>query len=66
MSQQKGLYKNFLWYINLDFLLIINPLLPEFFFSSLFGTAYKIGSFLLPTHSRDAHRKKFLMIFCEI
>ena len=36
-----------------------NPLLPEFFFSSFFGTHPKIGSFCLPTRNRDAHRKYF-------
>ena len=36
-----------------------NPLPPGFFFSSFFGTYPKIGSFRLPTHSRDAHRKFF-------
>ena len=36
---------------------LLNPLPPEFFFSSFFGTSRKIGSFRLPTHSRDAHRK---------
>ena len=45
----KGLYK----FVNFHFLW---PLLPEFFLSSFFGT----GSFSLPTHSRDAHRKFFL------
>ena len=37
---------------------LINPLLPEFFV--VFRViAYKIGSFRLPTRSRDAHRKLF-------
>ena len=36
-----------------------NPLPPEFFFLLFFGTYPKIGSFRLPTHSRDAHRKFF-------
>ena len=39
----------------------INPLVPEFFFSSFFGTLPKIGSFPLPTHSRDAHRIFFFL-----
>ena len=42
--------------------MFINPLLTEFFFSSFFGTYPNIGSFRLPTHSRDGHRKIFLMI----
>ena len=36
--------------------------MPEFFLSSFFGTYPIIGSFHLPTHSRDAHRNFFLMI----
>ena len=31
-----------------------NPLLPEFFFPPFFRTCLKIGSYRLPTHSRDA------------
>ena len=37
----------------------INTLWTELFFSSFFGTYPKIGSFHLPTHRRDAHRKFF-------
>ena len=33
----------------------VNPLWTKFFFSLLFGTQLKIGSFHLPTHRRDAH-----------
>ena len=39
----------------------LNPLLPEFFFSSFFETYPKIGSLRLPTHSRDAHRNFFMI-----
>ena len=38
---------------------MINPFVPEFFFPSFFVTWLRIGSFRLPTHSRDAHRKFF-------
>ena len=37
----------------------INNPLPDKLFLSFFGTYPKIGSFCLPTHSRDAHRKFF-------
>ena len=37
----------------------INPFHPELFFRRFFGTEPKIGSFRLPTHSRDSHRKFF-------
>ena len=40
-------------------IIVVNPLWTEFFFSSFFGTWPKIGSFRLPTHWRDAHRKFF-------
>ena len=40
---------------------LINPLQPEFFFFVVFQDLANIGSFSLPTHSRDAHRN-FLMI----
>ena len=36
-----------------------NPIGTKFFFPSFFGTWPKIGSFRLPTNSRDAHRKFF-------
>ena len=36
-----------------------NPLWTKFFLSSFFGTWFKIGSFRLPTHRRDAHRNFF-------
>ena len=38
-----------------EFSFLFNPLFHEFYFTSVF----KIGSFLLPTHSRDAYRKCF-------
>ena len=41
------------------FSIFINPLPPEFFLPSFFGTYPKIGSIRLPTRSRDAHRKFF-------
>ena len=41
-------------YVNL-----FNPLWTKFFFSSFFETYPKIGSFRLPTHRHDAHRKFF-------
>ena len=60
------------WYIMTSILFLIsnlslccycfNPLVPEFLFSSFFGTQPKIGSFRLPTHRRDAHRIFFLVI----
>ena len=37
----------------------LNPLWTKFFFSSFFGTWPKTGSFHLPTHRREAHRKFF-------
>ena len=40
----------------------LNPFVPGFFFSSFFVTYLKIGSFRLPTHRRDAHRKFLLRI----
>ena len=42
-----------------EFSFYFKTLLPELFFSSFFGIYPKIGSFRLPTHSRDAHRKFF-------
>ena len=38
---------------------VINPLFHEFYFTSVFKIELKIGSFRLPTHSRDAHRNFF-------
>ena len=40
----------------------VNPLLPEFFYRRFSGQR-KIGSFCLPTHSHDAHRKFFYDLF---
>ena len=40
--------------------LIFNHLCTKFFFWSFFRTQHKVGSFRLPTHSRDAHRNFFL------
>ena len=37
-----------------------NPLLPEFIFIVVFRDI-NIGSFRLPTHSRDAHRNFFMI-----
>ena len=34
-----------------------NPLLPEFFFFFFCFSGHSLGSFHLPTHSRDAHTK---------
>ena len=39
--------------------LYVYPLWTKFFFSSFIGTKPKIGSFRLPTHRHDAHRKIF-------
>ena len=41
------------------YLFTIQPLLPEFFCSSFFGTSPNIGSFRLPTYRVDVHRKLF-------
>ena len=46
--------------------LAINPLWTKFFFSSFFGTYPKIGSFCLPTHRRNAHRKFFWRFLLKI
>ena len=35
------------------------PFMHQIIFSSFFGTVPKIGSFRLPTHSRDAHKVFF-------
>ena len=35
------------------------PITAWILFSSFFGTFPKIGSFRLPTHTRDAHRNFF-------
>ena len=40
-----------------EFSFLFNPLFHEFYFTSVFKIKPKIGSFCLPTHSRDAHRK---------
>ena len=52
ISQISEIKKNSFFKVNF-FPLI--PLLNDLFFSSFFGTQPKIGSFRLPTHSRDAH-----------
>ena len=38
----------------------LNPLVPEFCFPLIFEIQPKSGSYRLPTHKRDAHRKFFL------
>ena len=40
----------------MKFFIFFNPFVPGFFF---FVTMLTIGSFRLPTHSRDAHSKFF-------
>ena len=40
-------------------MLNFNPLLHEFFFSSVFKIKRKIGCYRLPTHKRGAHREFF-------
>ena len=42
--------------------MLFNPLLHEFFFSSLLEKQTKMGCYLLPTHGRGAHRIFFLII----
>ena len=38
---------------------MLNPLKTKFFFSFVFETQPKIGSFRLPSHGRDARMKFF-------
>ena len=47
------------YYIDFRTTFVVNPLFHEFSLTSVFKIQPKIGSFRLPTHSRDAHRKFF-------
>ena len=42
-----------------EFSFLFNTLFHEFYFTSVFKIQPKIGSFRLPTNSRDAHIKLF-------